>query len=774
MAAIVRAAGISLHFDSACHLWYTVIDVGLGFLRIHCTYDVLYCFQWWTLLHFHAVIMVWAIRIGGCKSAMFLSNNILIVYVSSRLLGGFLKVGFLGRVVIDLVLCAGTPCLWVRRSSFWTRELLVLWNLVLVCYKMFVQQDLSSCGVLVLFVASVVEASCRCYHTRSVMHYYRICRSHVVVARILLLVLYSCLLRCFSRAGAAVATALAYILTLLASQMLSVPHGAWCRLATTAAAGAPVAQLWGMHLGACVFIIVMFLPTSWHWWPPKKSEDKLLADLAVVESWAMDHINVLRDRDGDCFKAKLRQLSGAEEKRIYHFLRNHKERIEASATLAAQLANLDRIVMASGEASLSAAVPSTVSGSGKARSSTDAGLNAQEEGKKRSKTEAGGQTGSAGSSVSCGSAGAYKSDSAMSKDSMVMNTLGQTGSAGRSDSSGPAGASNSETIAFYDQANEGIPDLGSGVTSAGDPIQQRQQIADLLSTRYDSLHCGSLQNWQTYSRPREILDILRVGVASAPSVMHVALEQISDHHRNALCKAQRLVNAEAQARAQAQKEAEEKAARSNAEAEARAAALALAPAQAHPTQNTLWRYAIRNTRAMGAAVSVSTSAGSGQARGSSSATTVVQELAKAEDPPLHTCSYDHFEEQSGAWCGMHALNNLLRGDYVDKDACTRAAAQIRRALGGAVLESDHLDPQSGFLSIDVINLLGSANLGIHVDETPTSWEELRHCHGARAMINWNQSHWSVLEAWPPDAPTHWRHTNSIEGRSSNLGDGRAY
>ena len=177
---------------------------------------------------------------------------------------------------------------------------------------------------------------------------------------------------------------------------------------------------------------------------------------------------------------------------------------------------------------------------------------------------------------------------------------------------------------------------------------------------------------------------------------------------------------------------------------------------------------------MGAAVNVSTSAGSGQARGSSSATTVVQELAKAEGPPLHTCPYDHFEEQSGAWCGMHALNNLLRGDYVDKDACTRAAVQVRRALGGAVLESDHLDPQSGFLSIDVINLLGSAHLGIHVEETPTAWDILRYCCGARALINWNQTHWTVLEAWPPDAPTHWRHTNSIKRVSSSLRYGRAH
>ena len=44
-----------------------------------------------------------------------------------------------------------------------------------------------------------------------------------------------------------------------------------------------------------------------------------------------------------------------------------------------------------------------------------------------------------------------------------------------------AGAAHSY-IAFYVQANEEMPDLGGGATSAGDPIQQRQQIADLLST----------------------------------------------------------------------------------------------------------------------------------------------------------------------------------------------------------------------------------------------------------------------------------------------------
>ena len=146
------------------------------------------------------------------------------------------------------------------------------------------------------------------------------CTAQRTAARFLLLVLYSCLLRCFSRAGAAAATALAYILTLLASQVLSLPHGSWCRLATTAAVGAPVAQLWDMRLGACVIIIVMFLPSSWLWWPPKKSDDKLLEELVEVEQWARANLDVLRLREGSCFKAKLRQLNGGEEKRFYNFL----------------------------------------------------------------------------------------------------------------------------------------------------------------------------------------------------------------------------------------------------------------------------------------------------------------------------------------------------------------------------------------------------------------------------------------------------------------------
>ena len=154
-------------------------------------------------------------------------------------------------------------------------------------------------------------------------------------------------------------------------------------------------------------------------WSPKKCENSFLEELAEVEQWARANINVLRAREGDGFRSKLRQLNGSEEKRIYFLLTKHKERIAASAALAAQLANLDSIVMPPGEASLTATLPLTASGRRKARCSTDAGLNAQEEGKKRSKTEATGQIGSAGRCDPCGSAGESKSESAMSRDSMV-------------------------------------------------------------------------------------------------------------------------------------------------------------------------------------------------------------------------------------------------------------------------------------------------------------------------------------------------------------------
>ena len=82
------------------------------------------------------------------------------------------------------------------------------------------------------------------------------------------------------------------------------------------------------------------------------TEDKLLEKLVEVEQWAMANLDVLRLRDGDCFKAKLRQLNGGEEKRIHNFLTKHQKRLEASAALAAQLAKLGCMVMAPGDTGL--------------------------------------------------------------------------------------------------------------------------------------------------------------------------------------------------------------------------------------------------------------------------------------------------------------------------------------------------------------------------------------------------------------------------------------
>ena len=84
----------------------------------------------------------------------------------------------------------------------------------------------------------------------------------------------------------------------------------------------------------------------------------------------------------------------------------------------------------------------------------------------------------------------------------------------------------------------------------------------------------------------------------------------------------------------------------------------------------------------------------------------------------------YFEEQVGAWCGLHALNHYLGGAYVTQDACRRAAARAVAALsqkGGGDREAaaHHLDPDTGFLSIDVINILGESVLGLHVEGNDT-------------------------------------------------------
>ena len=85
-----------------------------------------------------------------------------------------------------------------------------------------------------------------------------------------------------------------------------------------------------------------------------------------------------------------------------------------------------------------------------------------------------------------------------------------------------------------------------------------------------------------------------------------------------------------------------------------------------------------------------------------------------------------FDSQQGNWCGMHALNNYcLNGRLVQQQDCRDAARLVARRLtdartGDVEPISNHLDPHTGWLSIDVINVLGQANLGLHVEAARVS------------------------------------------------------
>ena len=78
-----------------------------------------------------------------------------------------------------------------------------------------------------------------------------------------------------------------------------------------------------------------------------------------------------------------------------------------------------------------------------------------------------------------------------------------------------------------------------------------------------------------------------------------------------------------------------------------------------------------------------------------------------------------FDAQEGAWCGMHALHNYcLNGRLIHQQDCRDAARLVSQRLTDAIsgdIEpvSEHLHPHTGWLSIDVINVLAAANLGFH-------------------------------------------------------------
>ena len=130
----------------------------------------------------------------------------------------------------------------------------------------------------------------------------------------------------------------------------------------------------------------------------------------------------------------------------------------------------------------------------------------------------------------------------------------------------------------------------------------------------------------------------------------------------------------------------------------------------------------------------------------------------------------YYEIQDRGWRGKHAINNFLGGDFVTKDTCRRACSQVVAALseatGGDSEDSSlHLHPESGWLSVDVINVIAAGQLGFHVEASSTSLEDFMARGSGAAFLNWNNQHWTVLTSDSLDGP--WTHTNSIfEGEES--------
>lgn len=73
-----------------------------------------------------------------------------------------------------------------------------------------------------------------------------------------------------------------------------------------------------------------------------------------------------------------------------------------------------------------------------------------------------------------------------------------------------------------------------------------------------------------------------------------------------------------------------------------------------------------------------------------------------------------------AFCGMHAINNYLRGDYVTRDDGVRAhrinIADFQIPFGGCGgIWIAHMILATGWLSIDVMQVLGATNCGLHIE-----------------------------------------------------------
>ena len=138
------------------------------------------------------------------------------------------------------------------------------------------------------------------------------------------------------------------------------------------------------------------------------------------------------------------------------------------------------------------------------------------------------------------------------------------------------------------------------------------------------------------------------------------------------------------------------------------------------------------------------------------------------DTEHHVMPY--YEVQIDAWCGMRVISNYLGGPYCTRDecrsACERVVTALSEAAGGHGEDMiQHLDPETGWLSIDVINVLGQAQMGLHVEGNTVSLDTFLAEGAVGAFVNCNNHHWTLLVGHSCYGP--WIHTNSIlEGQQS--------
>ena len=111
-----------------------------------------------------------------------------------------------------------------------------------------------------------------------------------------------------------------------------------------------------------------------------------------------------------------------------------------------------------------------------------------------------------------------------------------------------------------------------------------------------------------------------------------------------------------------------------------------------------------------------------------------------------------FQPHEGAWCGVYALNNYMGDPYVTRTDCMRAAvlasSQLSKTAGGEREDIEqHIHPETGFLSIDVMNVLGASVLGIHVSSDQMYADCLFHSAVVGVMANCHSQHWAVFKKY---------------------------